>query len=99
LPLRLALLFLVLAIFPARAAMEDGLAITDPLILEKLERYDATAPRAHTYSIADLLFPSENRTPGPVSNDNLFKGPLKTATRRRPSPMAGTSRSASAPGC
>lgn len=76
--LRLALLFLLLAIAPARAAMEDGLAITDPQILQKLEHYDAAAPMAHTYSIADLLFPSENRTPGPVSNDNLFKGPLKT---------------------
>ncbi|MBN9010073.1 MAG: hypothetical protein J0H63_08035, partial [Rhizobiales bacterium] len=77
-PLRLALLFLLSAILPARAEMEDGLAITDPLILGKLERYDAAMPMAHTYSIADLLFPSENRTPGPVSNDNLFKGPLKT---------------------
>ncbi len=58
--------------------MEDGLAVTDPVILQKLERPDPMQrPEPHGYSIGDLLFPSENRTVT-LSNSNLFKGPLKT---------------------
>ncbi len=74
----IAALFILAGTLPASAAMEDGLAITDPVLLQKLESPDPAQPRAHTYSIADLLFPSENRVAGPLKNDNLFRGPLKT---------------------
>jgi hypothetical protein len=50
----------------AQSSLENGVAITDPAIVQQLERKG--------YSITGVLFPGSS----PMKNDNLFKGKLKS---------------------